>query len=461
MTYGETLGASLLRSLIIAVIGTPAAWALARRLETFPAERRGIHWIGVLLPFCTPSLVTGYCYRDTSLAMVHLPVAREAIYSLIVLAQLVPLGVLLIRFAPAPRVSDSAWHVHRMSSRVRSLDHLRLRLQSRAEASVYAFSALFVFSFQEAELASLLQATTWTEWLFTRHAQGLDPWTSARLAMVPVLIQVPLILVLLQWISGDREIEERLRRSATAGTPLKLSCLVWVACSMLVVCLLPAIQLWRGARQGLPALLHQPSTWRELQDSLLLAITVAGLCFGLVAILTRVKDRTMRTVVSAVSSLGLMGNLSLGLILAVIFQTPWLLGAYDTPIPLIVGEVLYLFPRMLILMHGVSRFSESSSRFLIHLWGRLRCRGRSIPIRELRWRESTGLLFGIFLLGCGWVYLEVMLPSLLAMPGMVPVGLTLYNSLHYGRISALGAKLVLALLVPVAAMMPLFLIRRT
>ncbi|MCA8998548.1 MAG: hypothetical protein KDA80_16230 [Planctomycetaceae bacterium] len=459
MTYSEAILASLLRSLVIAGVGTPLAWMVFLGLDQSPGRLRPWFWLLVLLPFLTPSLMTGYCYRDTALALVHRPWAGELIYSLVIAGQTIPVGVLIYQFAPPPVVSDSARHVARLTRRRRPSNWRNPVGWAGLARHVVPCAAIFGLVFQEADLASLMQAATWSEWLFTHHAGGLPVGTSARLAAVPMLLQVPFLILLAVWVCRPRDLQERLKRTQPISKGAWLLSINWVMIALLAVCILPSIQLFRGARQGWPTLFDQRSTWEELQDSLLLAVTCGGLVFWMASQALNTARRRFSKVPNAnwaippliaVCGVGLMGNLSLGLILAAIFQTPLLQWAYDTPIPLIVGESLYVLPRTLILMAGASTLIDSSAH---HCLGMVRPQssGRTSHWRELQWRESGIVLFIVFLCGCGWVYLEVMLPTLLAMPGMAPVSLILYNSLHYGRISALGAKLVLALIVPLVA----------
>jgi hypothetical protein len=464
VTFILAIGFSLLRSILIAIGGTFLAMTLAGWLRS--STHRGWLWGLLLLPFFTPSLLTGYCYRDTAMSLVHVPLLREVLYGLLVAAQSIPVAVLLLRFAPPPHVSDTALHGWTLFRPSRSFHprNWRLILGSRFQSRVAAGSILFLLSFQEADLATLLQASTWTEWMFTRHAGGLALSETLRLMIVPVLIQLPFLVPVVLWIARQRPgTNEQIERAIAPGRGGRWVCRCWVAGTLLLVCLIPLWQLVRGARQGLPVLWEQPSLPRELGDALLLAMT-AGL--GTIALGSGLLSACRRLSVSgsgmqgqpsiAIAMMlltlllvpGCLGNLALGVSLAAMFQWSPLHWAYDGPGPLILGEILHLLPRTMILLSCLAAIRTETGEHFQQMLSRSDDRRQRMGAGEVAWRLRGRIRLAVILIVCFWGYLEVMLPSILAPPGMTPVGLVLYNALHYGRITALGAKLALALIAP-------------
>lgn len=475
MTFFAAIGWSLLRGVAVAMIGTWLAREIVSWLHDLVDSWRRLAWVGLLVSCFTPSLMIGYCYRDTSISLLPSPFLRELLYAAIIAVQGVPVAVLLIWFAPPPPVSDSAVHCQSLLE-ARGLSVTQLWLRSKSRSLVPAAAVLFLLTFQEADLAALLQASSWTEWLYTQHAGGLPLSESLRLAAVPVAVQLPVLVPILIWILQPSEAAGGVVLQRPAGRGGQGVAAGWIAAGLLLVFAVPAWQLWRGARQSWPALLDQPGTWRELSDAGLLAVTSGGLALTIALVLhpgrTRAgidPARPRGVYAGRVCRLaaflflmipGLLGNLALGLLLAGIFQTPLLLAAYDTPVPLVSGETLALLPRVVILLCCVLRMSRATSDHMLLLLERSSDTGMRSRLREVRWRTTGRIWFGVILLTCSWAYLEVMLPSLLAMPGLVPVGLVLYNSLHYGRISALGAKLVLAMALPVLLAFCFLVLRR-
>ena len=65
------------------------------------------------------------------------------------------------------------------------------------------------------------------------------------------------------------------------------------------------------------------------------------------------------------------------------------------------------------------------------------------------WRVAGTPMAGGVGLIAWWSYLEVMLPTILSMPGFEPAPKVMYNHLHYGQLEALGVKLALILSIPV------------
>ncbi len=442
MTFAGALGASLVRSAAVAMGGVWLAGTLSTWLDSLSGRMRAWAWIAVLAPAFTPALLTGYCYRDTALSLAGHPAASEALYAFLLAAQSVPAAVILLRFAPPAPVSASAVHCQRLL-RARGVAQWRLWLQARSRSLLPAAALLCLLTFQEAELASLLQARSWTEWLFTRHAGGWPLADSLRWAAIPALLQLPLLLPVLWWL-GAEEPAEDLPPPRRLAPGLAAISSIWTMAALAVACLLPAWQLWRGARQGWPALLQQPSTWRELFDAALLAVTSGGLAL----FAARCFQGRRSWLSGAVLLPGLCGNLTLALLLAAIFQTSPLLGAYDTPLPLVLGETLFLLPRAVLLWCCLMRLSRWTGPHCLSLFALAPDAAQARRVGSV-WRRSVlAPWLGAAALCCFWAYLEVMLPALLAPPGMAPVGLVLYNSLHYGRISALGAKLALALAIP-------------
>lgn len=465
MSWIEAILWSISRAAVVALLGTVIATGVLRWLEALPQARKAWGWCGVLLPFFVPSLMTGYCYRDTSMALVHHPWVREILYGLIVTMQVVPVAVVILAFSPTPVTSAAALHTGRLF-KLKPSQQWRLIVSSRFQYHIAACCLLFLLTFQEADLAALMQASGWTEWMFTKHAAGLMLGETMRLTLWPVLIQLPFFIPVLFWLgknsSGNSNATSRSSRSPKWMTWVVL---FWVIASNFVVVLVPASQLVQGIRVGTGTLLQQPSVPREIGDALLIAATTTVCAIGIAALFRRVTAQDsghwgILLVLFCLLLPGLLGNLALGLIIAGIFQTAPLQFAYDTPLPLILGEVGVILPKTMILFHCITRMSVPASKHFISLLRSAVGRQQRASAAELEWQTTGRVRFAVVAIVGFWAYFEVMLPSILAMPGLAPVGLVLYNNLHYGRIAALGAKLALALLVPFIVATLFLLLRR-
>ncbi len=459
LTIAVAIGWSIFRSVCIALLGMWLARITQSALQQGSRTLRSVLWMMLLSPFFTPSLMTGFCYRDTAMSLLHVPVLKELLYGLIICMQLVPVAVVLLVFAPEPEVSDTALRVARFSNCSNSI-YRRLLLHSKLQFDIIAGCTLFLLSFQEAELASLMQAASWTEWIFTRHATGLSLAMSLKLIVVPVLVQLPCLIAIAIWLkaNNDAYFASQNQSSQVNGWHAAIV-FFWVLLAFIVVTLVPAWQLTLGALRGSGGILNQPSLPRELGDSLLLALTT-----GFLAIL--LGQRVVRSQRLSCGLLwllilpGCMGNLVLGLLFAGIFQTDLLRFAYDTPAPLIFAEVLWLLPRTLILFRCLQRSRSSSADYQLELFRHSKDPLQVRQANELHWQFIGRVWLAMTCIVCFWSYLELMLPSILVFPGMAPVSLVLYNAMHYGRISVLGMKLLITLVVPVILVLILITLRK-
>ncbi|MCA9080498.1 MAG: hypothetical protein KDA58_08060 [Planctomycetaceae bacterium] len=464
-SFWSALAWSLVRSGLLALIATLFADGLGNWLARQAGVRtwRGrVLWGLLLTPWLTPGLVIGYCYRDTAMAWLATSWRTELLYDFILLSQAVPVGVIMHRFAPRSRMAASALHcaqLQRPRQRIFDTWHLRLWWQARGQSLATVLAVLFLLIFQEAEVASLLQTHTWTEWMFTSQAKGLPVLVTLRYALIVVAAQSIAIVPVASWLASSdwRSRREAVAPSTNRGLPNWLA-VGWLLFAFLLVTGIPLDQLLSGTQSGWGNLLHEPALGSELGDAALLAITTAGAV--LFATRWGLSHRWPQWLMIALLLPGLLGGLPLGLGLAALFQTDILSMAYQGPVPLILGEVLLMFPRALLLVGLWQPARLSTGAHLAQLQAASPVQGQRDSGRELTWMLRGQHHWWCLWLVFYWAYFELMLPSLLAPPGFTPVSLVVYNFLHYGRIHALAAKLLLALLVPLGAMLLLTSMRR-
>jgi hypothetical protein len=151
---------------------------------------------------------------------------------------------------------------------------------------------------------------------------------------------------------------------------------------------------------------------------------------------------------------GLMGTLALGLLVAGFFQRFVPRLAY-TPVPLVLAECLWLWPRVILVRQSIAARTQVAAHQISLL-----SRSSDAPQRArsgaLWWRVAGRPLAGGVLLVAWWCYLEVMLPFIVAMPGFEPAPKMMYNHLHFGQLEALGVKLAMILAAPLLLGVMLF-----
>ncbi|REJ91158.1 MAG: hypothetical protein DWQ34_15565 [Planctomycetota bacterium] len=477
MTFAAACGWSLLRSLLVAAAGLWVAFHVKRLLRQVSGTTQRLAWSLLLIPFFSPGLLVGYAYRNYGLSLVHYPLWNELLYAAIIACQSIPVGVLLIYFSPPASVSPEAVHCFRIMGRRGTSPTRReyIRLLGRGPGQVWlpAASVIFLTAFQESEIASLMQARGWTEWLFTRQAGLVDLSAIMRCLGIVVLIQSALIVPVLIWLW---------RRSAYSHSdvepphpPVGRGWWLFLGAGCLLNAVVPGYFVLGGMIDGFDVILRQQSFFRELVNGLLYAgtATLAALVIARrVRRLARPSDSVPRPGgttrrIAAVGLLGLAllpglsGSLVLGLGLSAFFKrfAPQL--AYGFPVLLLLGLTLYLLPRSLVLLSCLGIERETSARHLVRLQ---RHETASTQARrgfaELAWQLTGRPRFWAFAITFFWAYLELTLASMLSPPGMEPAVMRLYNLMHYGHFSGLAAMVVVALLVPLLLLVVLVAGRR-
>jgi ABC-type Fe3+ transport system permease subunit len=453
---------SLARSVCIATVGALLALRICRVLRSGETRGGRVLWALILLPVFTPGLLVGYGYRNFSLSLVHQPLWNEAVYTGLTLLLTVPIGALILLASPPAPISPSGLHVAlllrkqgspplRMPRRV----FVGLQLRARLYALLPAWAAMFLLSFQETENATLMQAAGWPEWTFTRLATGMELADTAWSLLLPVAIQLAVIGAALGVIGRGSV-------PATVGGPLPnvstpQRAITWGygAVAILLLFGVPGSYVLRGAWEGVSVLAAHPRLMQQIGIGLLFG-TTAGLLAWLAsgAIVERLRQGTRLLLFLPLLLPGLLGAWLLGLGLAVLFQQPPLRGLYDTPVPMILGEVLFQLPRALLVRLLLGRWRDSSAAHAARLMEAAADAPRRRRAAALLWRlDGRARLTGALVI-CYWAYMELSIPSpaLLGPPGMTSAPVLLYNQMHYGQIPGLSALVLATLAVPVVCL---------
>ncbi len=303
MTYEAAVAWSILRSLLA------GAMCLGLARSTGPLARpdgpMGPSYILHLLPFFMPGLVVGYAYRNASLSLVQTPLVNELLYLAIIVAQLTPVVVLALEWLPPAAIGPSGaflWKLALRSGRKVPLgERMRAMLAGELPRQFTAAALAALLCFQEVEVATLMQARGWAEWIFTKQAGGVELTEVLPFLVLPVgyglLLTVP---VLGYWMwdrlpacqaRGIHHGGTEARRATLSGMPrakasspcLRASVVnplfgllenIWVAVSWLLVVLWPATSLVIGAFRGAGVIQFRSALWQEIGDALVLGVTV-------------------------------------------------------------------------------------------------------------------------------------------------------------------------------------------
>ena len=539
---------TLLRCLIVAVL----AVAVARSLRTLLADRRRpvrrVAWMLLLAPYFTPVLLTGYAYANFSLSLIHHPVINIIFYSALLWWKFTPIAAVILHFTPSP-ISAEAIHCHRLgwgsalriealngSSRreeapfkfgiVRASSRRLLPFRERAWPSrlvsqfefclfllragcargpVAAFAVVFLCTFAEFEMASLMVVKSWTVALFDAHAGGLALSESLRRMTGPLLCEAAAITTAFVTL-GRSQVMPAQRSPDTRSRHWFAWCHLLLA--LVFVLLIPAAMVLWGTLRGFGLLLENFVLSREILASLLSAAgasVLAGLAAWGLGAAARVPQTSKsadgrpsfgsrvskpanashsrrpadleigdtagletcgtpvlpapaqvaikyagrlgqvgcKLILVAAVFAGLLGPLVLALAVLAAVQLPGLIALRDTPAPLIFTLGLVLLPMALVLQRVLELTGHRSALHLTRLMKKSRA------VRDLTWRLSTSGKFWAMTLLFVWAYWDLTASSILAPIGMTPVTVRLYNLMHYGQIAALSAMTCAAFAAPI------------
>jgi hypothetical protein len=479
-TLVAACGWTLLRTVVLCLIGWPIAVAIERWMRNLSTSSQPVALGVMLAPFLFPELLVGYTYRNSALAA---PKWAELICSGLLLIRTVPVGVVALLLSPSAVVSSEAIHCRRMWWRTNrwsargAWQMIRCYIEGPFRRVAPALGLMCLVAFQEFELAALLQTSSWTDWFITAQRVGLERSEMLAQAILPVSIQLPLLIILCFWLT---QANGRRWESSAAICPMpahwiRVQVLAYLVIAFVVGCLVPTFVLGWNLPGGLLLFVRQPTQSSGLGREILVAATVS-LCAGSISWLASSFAQPpggsvlARIVRSPLLIPGLVGSLLLALATVVLFQLSWLRPAYDTPVPWTVAVAVWLLPRAMLLRLWVGMTVQTQETYVSQLLieqkqfqpGRQNPASDSMSLKEPGRRPSTrsyDLLFrlreqphwqAVGLL-CYWAYLDLSTAYLLAPSSMNSGLVRLYNFMHFGRSAALSAEAFLFFGLPVTA----------
>ncbi len=441
MSIGAQTTAALARALAIGVVALAGSGPLSAWLATRPGRTRTLAWGLLLAPMFTPSLLISYAFAKFALALMAAPWSREALYLGILALKLIPVAV-IIRVLFPPPLSAEARHLHRMLAGTSWMQRAKFAARGAGPGPWIAGGVVFLLAFSDFELASLWSIRTWTVAIFDAQTGGLAIGETLRLALSPLAVELLVLAFIFRCVArlpraSEGRAPARPEREAhpSLGVPARTPW-CYLTASAALVCLLPLTIVATQAVAGLRTLAGNFILVRELGASALFALGAALSA----STLARLGRRRL-TSAFLLGAPGLLGALVISLVVLVLFQTPLLRPAYDTPLPLLLALTLFLLPLALLL--GALHASPSPA---LHL-------ARQFGSRRLIWEMETrptltslGLLFC-----CAWF--DFTTSSILAPVGLTPVFARLHNLAHYGQTAVLSAMMLAAFAVPVLVLL--------
>ncbi|MCR9197050.1 MAG: hypothetical protein NXI04_00235 [Planctomycetaceae bacterium] len=468
MSHATALGCSVLRCLAVATVALPLSAMLWRYCFSSQAGwRRRLATAAAVAPLFVPDLLIGFTYRLTSARLLHSDVGTELLYAGLLLLRVTGLQVVARLLLPVPAGSLEAMHSWRLlndGTRAWAWQWVRLNILGRYRAAVVAWLAGSLLCFQEFETAALVQINqlpvVWTVWLFDAFAAGEPLSLSLQHVAWAMGFQLLLLspaLVLLRAagsgaagglaVTGAVDAGAVGGRAAGSGRSIERSLSVLVLLAVVTAAVL--IPVWTSSGQivsGL-ALLWQQGTLLSRIGQVLQSVVTSVLAAVLALWICR--DLVGRGVLSLLFlSLGLCGSLVLSLVMLAFFQLPIIRVVYDTYIPMVATQTLWLLPRAWLLLMLLRVLADSES---LHSAGLLLASadaGVSRTARVTLWRLGRiRWLLAVSLL-THWSFWDVSIVSLLRPVQFEPVVTRLYNEMHYGRTDTLIAMTVLSVVMP-------------
>jgi len=426
---------SLGRALLIASLATGIALYLRRGLA---AQRSRLLWLAAVT-FLIPGMLAGYSFSSLVRSWITSPWRAEAAYMSFILLRLLPLALIAITLAPAP-LSREAIHCFRLLPGKSRWQRLLWRMKAGDTGLFLTVALVFLFAFQEFDIATSWGVCSWTVSLFDAHVGGLDLSHSLRLASFPLAVEIGALGVLL-WLLQNVRMDTQ-ESSPAAGGNAAAGIVIGVC--FVVTTLLPLVALLRLAWPGFHALQESFSLSREIANSLALAVVVTLIVFSIAAGL---RSRLAR---AALAILGLLGSFLIALLILAAIQLPWIRTLSSTPLPLIAGLCFQLLPLaiglLVIVRSGTLREALHAARL-----------GGS---RALLWRLQSAPLFAIGLLLFGTAYGDFVMNAVLAPPQFTGAFNRIFNLMHYGQSVVLSAMVTVTLLAPLAVASLVFCLLR-
>jgi hypothetical protein len=421
MTVASPTALAATRACVIALLAVPAALRALRWLRgVSPAAARSA-FTATALVFFTPAMLAGYGWLPAVARWPGGSVAREIFYCAMLWVRLTPVAVLALWFAnPGP--GATAAHCIRLAGG----GGWRWLTRELGSAPWLAAAVVFLFAFQEFDLATSWGIRSWTVVLFDAQAGGLALGESLRFALPALGVELVVITLLLLGIRVLRPRSAKQERRIPRGS---LAALLPYSAAPVLFVILPACLVLRLGFDGFAAWIENITLAREMMNSLVLAVVCALLAW----LLASLAERRMALLLAAP---GMLGTLMLSLLIAAAAQHAGSIGR--TAGPLIVALVLQLLPLAFLLR---ALLAVGTDHTALHI-------ARNAGARSAEWTLAHGPAAGAVLLLFGVAYSDFTASALLAPPQFTTVFVRIFNLMHYGQGAVLSAAVFIAVATP-------------
>ncbi|MEP3482496.1 MAG: hypothetical protein ABJZ55_24860 [Fuerstiella sp.] len=457
---------SVVRAIIVCSFATPIFVSLRNRILQPHSTTTAARWLSAMAvaPLFMPDLLLGFTYRLASAGFDFSEVATELLYATILLAKAVAIQIVCHWLVPPSNVSSSAIHLWKMSAQtsVKSrLALIRMKLAGPNRSITIGWILGALWCFQEFETAALLQIEqypiAWTVWLFDAKAANEPLVSCLQYALPAIMIQGLLIAACAIALRGGSSNSPQ--HGNTVLPSGKASFAIWQSLSVMTIAIGFLLTIFW------PIALHSVAgingLWKlGVTGTFRLGLEQIGKS-GLVAILSAVaswklsrwlfKTKSWRLGLMAIMP-GLLSPLVLSLLLLGLFLTPVVRMVYDSWIPLIVAQTLWLLPRAFLLNVAVARTVCSEQTHAADLLKTSNDRKIQSNAHHLNWRlEQRPIWFAVTVLVV-LAFWEVTISSILHPVSLQPMVCRLYREMHFGHTEVLAGLTALSVIFPLLAL---------
>lgn len=461
MSLATICGVTVLRSLVISILAVFVSRHLSKLVEARHSKRSFLLFAVILAPLLVPDLIVGYVWSLMVLKLAQYPFLIELVYSSLVLLKVVPVGIICFCFAAPPLVTSEADFI-RKSVRSASAQISGVAAQwsfffwKNVLRSFPIWALLFLLAFQEFEMASLIYRDSWTVSIFDAQARGVPLHEALSFLTVPLCVELLLVTGVAFLLSRMQKQPQFKQHSDSINNSSfsQMSSLIYLLIAFLVIVLIPFSLTGGGGLRAIGSLFrNQLQLLGILQESgwgLLYGITAGIAAWGLASFFfSENRSRQLKMLGLICCLPGLCGSLTLALVMASLFLSDYGHWLYDTPVPLFITLVLFLFPRAAFLKLTFRSQWQREPLFLARLLSHSPNQNQMKNGGRLQWIVSGRMQYWAVVLLAFWAYWDVTISSILAPNNAMTSSVRLYNLMHYGQNSILSAMTFLSFCIPV------------
>ncbi|WP_417383491.1 hypothetical protein [Gimesia sp.] len=468
MSLSTICGVTVLRSLIISLIGVFLCQRLSTLIDRSETRYTFFLWFLILAPILVPELIVGYAWSLLTTQLIHYPVLAEVVYSTLVLSRVVPVGLICYHMAAQPQISGEADFIRKSASKTgfeigRFPARWSFFLRKTLVRILPVWCLLFLLAFQEFEIASLLYMNSWTVWIFDAQAGGVPVRETLAYLIGPLMIEVLLLAGVLYLLRSLEQQPNYLQqhRYSKVNRWRQILAVCYLAVATCCVVLVPLVMLGWGGLISLKSVLQNRlqimGTLQECSWGLLYATTSGIAAWGLATCFFNRRQSHLVKLMGLICCIpGLLGSLTLALVIASFFLTQAGSWLYGTPVPVLLGFVLYLFPRAVFIKLVFQKQENTDSLFLAQLLNRSVCPQQTENGGRLLWVSRGRMQYWAVAVLAFWVYWDVTISSILAPNSGMTSAVRLYGLMHYGQTSVLSAISLISCCIPVLLALILF-----